>query len=747
MEQTEIAHILQFSDGTWASPHLLADHLDSVSQLAAGFASSFASGRWAALAGIAHDLGKSTPLWQKYIRDKSGFDSSDSTPLHSTLDHSSPSAALLEMHLPLHVARLISYIVAGHHTGLPDWIGSAASLEARLQQGRNNTSGISKKLSQPLNTFADLKLPIPFKPYSLDLSFWIRMIFSCLVDADFLDTESYMQADTSLLRNTFPSISQLQVMYDSFMKDLTSANLAKDASTVNQIRNLVLSDCLKAAPLSPGFFSLTVPTGGGKTLSSLGFGLKHAQIHGFKRIIYVIPYTSIIEQTADVFRSIFGEDKVVEHHSNFDQDFESPNIRLASENWDAPIIVTTNVQFFESLFAAKPSRCRKLHNIAESVIIFDEAQLIPPEFLHPILESLQQLVMHYHTSAVFCTATQPAFERSDTFPKFPGLEVGSIREIISDVPLLYNALQRVNFEASTSEMASWEELATQLMAHEQVLCIVSDRKSCRELFRCMPKGTVHLSALMCPEHRSAVIASIKQTLSAGMPIRVISTQLVEAGVDIDFPVVFRSIAGIDSIAQAAGRCNREGRLEDKKGLVVIFHSPRKPPPGLLLKGYEITDTMIRTQHEIQFLDPQVYSHYFANLYWKVNSLDEKGILKLLQPDGQSLGIQFRTAAEAFKLIDDQNTKPILIPYRKGKALIERLELARTNPEISARKLFRQLQRYTVNIYTNQFNQLLERGSLKEVYPQVFALECEIEYDNIIGLLVEEIPGNPMSYIC
>ncbi len=593
----------------------------------------------------------------------------------------------------------------------------------------------------------DLTLPMTMKPYSLDLSFWIRMVFSCLVDADFLDTESYMQAEISPLRNTFPPISQLLVMYNSFMEDLTSTNQEHNHSKVNKIRNRVLSDCLAAASLSPGFFSLTVPTGGGKTLSSLGFGLKHAHMHGLRRIIYVIPYTSIIEQTADVFRSIFGEDLVVEHHSNFDQDFESPKIRLASENWDAPIIVTTNVQFFESLFAAKPSRCRKLHNITESVIIFDEAQLLPPEFLHPILESLRQLVTHYHTSAVFCTATQPAFERNDIFPKFPGLEAGSIREIVSDVPLIYNALQRVDFEVFEPELASWEELAARLLEHDQVLCIVSDRKSCRELFRLMPEGSIHLSALMCPEHRSEVIASIKETLTAGKPIRVISTQLIEAGVDIDFPVVFRALAGIDSIAQAAGRCNREGRLEGRRGLVVIFRAPRKPPSCLLLKGYEITETMMRNHHEIQFLDPQVYSSYFANLYWKANSLDEKGILKLLLPDGQNLGIQFRTAAEEFKLINDEQSKSILIPYKKGKALKDKLKQANTDTTISTRKLFRQLQRYTINIYTNQFQLLFSRGSLEEVYPQVFALQCEMEYDNIIGLLVEEIPSNPLSYIC
>lgn len=746
MDQTEIAHVLQFSDGTWAPPHLLEDHLDSVSQLAASFASSFASAHWAALAGIAHDIGKSTPQWQQYIRDKSGYESSNSIPPHSTLDHSSSSAALLEKHLPLHIARLLSYVVAGHHTGLPDWIGSAASLEAKLQQGRDNTASIPESFFHSLNTFADLTLPIPFKPYSLDLSFWIRMIFSCLVDADFLNTESYMQADISSLRNEFLSIPELQALYESCMENLTRQNRIKGHSIVNQIRNQVFSDCLAAAHQSSGFFSLTVPTGGGKTLSSLGFGLKHACIHGYKRIIYVIPYTSIIEQTADVFRSIFGDDEVVEHHSNFDQEFESPKIRLASENWDAPIIVTTNVQFFESLFAAKPSRCRKLHNITESVIIFDEAQLLPPEYLHPILESLQQLITHYHTSIVFCTATQPAFERSSKFPSFPGLDRGSIREIVDDFPSLYAALQRVEFEVLKSNVTTWQELATQLMGHEQVLCIVSERKSCRELFSLMPKGTIHLSALMCPAHRSAVIASIKETLSAGMPIRVISTQLVEAGVDIDFPVVFRAVAGIDSIAQAAGRCNREGRLKDKKGLVVIFHAPRKPPSGLLLKGFEITDTMIRAKHEIQFLDPQVYTDYFATLFWKVNSLEENGILKLLQPDSRSLGIQFRSAANAFTLIDDQNSKSILIPYEKGESLINQLEQANTNPVIPTRKLFRQLQRYAVTIYTNQFHQLLDRGSLKEVYPQVFALACGIEYDDTIGLLVEEIPSNPMSYI-
>jgi CRISPR-associated endonuclease/helicase Cas3 len=742
----EIAHVAQNIDGTWSEPQSLLEHLEGTALLTLKFSKAFKSSSWGNLAGLAHDLGKSTTSWQKYIREKSGYEAETDGIQQNRIDHSSPSALLIEQLYPNHVGRILSYIIAGHHTGLPDWQGTTASLQFRLQQAISSASEIPNAYKEIVKNISPSQCPWLFDPNGLDFSLWIRMLFSSLVDADFLDTERYMINSSFNLRGKFSSIEQLFPRFNKYMAKLHEDVTTNGLSRVNQMRQQVLSDCRNAAKLAPGFFSLTVPTGGGKTLSSLGFALEHAKQYDKKRIIYVIPYTSIIEQTADVFRSVLGDDEVIEHQSNFDTDFTSKEIRLASENWDAPVVVTTNVQFLESLFATRPGRCRKLHNIVESVVIFDEAQLLPTDYLIPVLESLKQLVAHYETSIVFCTATQPAFNKTPKFPSFPGFEKGLVREIIRDVPALYKALQRVEIEpCDPLDVISWSNLATTLSSYDKVLCIVSDRKSCRELYNVMPTGTIHLSALMCPQHRSNVIAQIKQDLKTNKPVRVISTQLVEAGVDIDFPVVYRALAGMDSIAQAAGRCNREGRLVGTLGKVVLFTPPRKPPVGILRKATEITCSFLKRE-TIDFLDPSSYEKYFTELYWKSSSLDSKDIMSLLKPEMKTLEISFRTAAENFKLIDDSNTESILIPYAEGKSLIKKLRYIDIDEDISARGLFRKLQRYSVTIYKNQFQALLARGSLIEVYPKVYALECDVEYKETVGLLIDELPNDPMSYI-
>lgn len=741
-----LAHMKQDERENWLEPHLLMDHLRSVAELTKGFAECFDSSSWGYAAGFGHDLGKSTLAWQQYIRSKSGYDQEDNCP--SMVDHSSPSAKVVEDMFPGLSGRILSYIIAGHHAGLPDFRGSQASLFFRLQQAGAPAKMIPPAYVELLHNVGELAPPRAFNLNSIELSLWIRMLFSCLVDADFLDTEKYMNPEAYESRSGSSSISTLLEKFNGHMKNLVMTDPEKKQSPVYQMRQRVLSDCRKAAKLSPGLFSLTVPTGGGKTLASLGFALEHAQRFEKRRIIYVIPYTSIIEQTADVFRSVLGNADVVEHHSNFDQDYTSQKIRLASENWDAPIIVTTNVQFFESLFASRPSRCRKLHNIVDSVVIFDEAQMFPPEYLKPILQGLQVLEEQYHATLLFCTATQPVFEKQDKFPTFPGFAKGSVREIVQDVPDLYAKLRRVEVEIRDSgNVTSWEQLANELSGIDTVLCIVSDRKSCRELFQLMPKGTHHLSALMCPQHRSEKIALIKEKLKKGESVRVISTQLIEAGVDIDFPVVYRSIAGLDSIAQAAGRCNREGKLEriGQKGKVILFMPPRRPPAGALRKAAEITLRLIQ-QENFDCLEPDRYKSFFTELFWKSNSLDVKDICSLLKPELPDLSMQFRTASEAFSLIDDSKTRSILIPYKTGEELIDQLKRIALDPKANAKTLFRKLQRYSVSVYVNQFQALLKQGSLIEIYPEVYALHCKVEYHEEIGLLIDSIPFEPETYI-
>lgn len=738
-----IAHVRKNPDGSWAEPHWLVTHLRGTAELAARFAASFGSGDWGYASGISHDTGKSPKTWQKYIKFSSGYDEEaylEGKP--GRPEHSGPGAAFAEEIFGKGAGRMLAYCIAGHHAGLPDWEGAQSSLDYRLKHA--DIEGIPDFCGRDMLDRRPGPPPWKFESKGLDMSLWIRMLFSCLVDADFLDTESYMDTGTHDLRGEYSSPKELLERFNAFMDAMTEEKRKDAESAVNIARRRVLADCRAASRLQPGVFSLTVPTGGGKTLSSMAFALEHAVAHGKSRIIYVLPYTSIIEQNADVFRKAVGEGQVVEHHSSLDPDDSTPKSRLASENWDAPVIVTTSVQFFESLFAARASRCRKLHNIANSVVILDEAQLVPVGYLDPILAAMRLLHVHYGVTFVICTATQPALECRPEYPDFPGLPAGTVHEIIRDVPSLYRDLRRVDVSLPSDMMTpqSWEEVATELSRFERVLCIVSDRKSCRELHRLMPEGCYHLSALMCAQHRSEVIESIKGDLIARRPVRVISTQLVEAGVDIDFPVVYRALAGLDSIAQAAGRCNREGKLNDsgELGRVKVFIPPRKAPVGILRKASETATGMI----EAGLVDPishDAFEPYFAELYWKANSLDSKGIVKLLSPEAPECGIQFRSAAEAFEFIDDRMQRTILVPYGNGGGLIRSLKSG--GPE---RGLLRKLQRYSINVYVNQFEALLDRGSIEEVVPKVFALICPIEYDPVLGLLIDEMPDDPAAFM-
>lgn len=741
MGKEMIAHVRKNEDETWAEPQNLIDHLQGTAKIAQGNADKFMSGDWGRAAALGHDTGKGRKVWQRYLVDKSGYGYDEDAHLEGKLGkmpHAIQGAKLAEEIFGKGVGRILAYCIAGHHAGLPDWSGAEGAGQAALEFQENQATGweeIEPSLVEMLNGLPPLVPPWNFAA-GLDLSLWIRMLYSCLVDADFLDTEEYMNQAKGEQRGDFCKIEELLERFNQYI-----ALLEKDArdTEVNRIRTDIRNKCVQMAGEAQGIFSLSVPTGGGKTLSTLAFGLEHAVKYDLDRIIYVIPYTSIIEQNADVFRKAIGADQVIEHHSSLDIEEVTTQARLAAENWDAPIIVTTSVQFFESLFAAKPGRCRKLHNIARSVVVLDEAQLLPTDFLGLILETMQLLTEHYHVSFIISTATQPAFaERKG----FKGLQ--DIREIMGsdeEVRLLYDSLKRntVEFPADIKTPSSWEEIAAELTEYDQVLCVVSDRKSCRELHRLMPEGTIHLSGLMCGQHRSQVIEEIKTKLKNEEPVRVISTQLVEAGVDFDFSVVYRALAGLDSIVQAAGRCNREGNLE--MGRVVVFTPPRKAPVGILRKAAETTAGIV-----VSGIDPlahNVFERYFSELYWKAKSLDRQEMFRLLDPrenDVRECSIYFRTAAAKFRIIDDSQIKTIFVRYGQGNELIDTLK--KQGPD---RRLLRQLQRYTVNVYNDSFFQMLNRGALEEVYPGMYALVSESDYSDRIGLKIE-VEFEPESYM-
>jgi CRISPR-associated endonuclease/helicase Cas3 len=746
--------------------HLLVDHLQAVADLAANFSASFeaceASRRWAHLAGLWHDLGKYRPGFQRYVRQADNADAHiEGKVAGRGKTHSAAGAlwAIQELNKPNQpYGNILAYLIAGHHAGLDDWDGG---LNQRLQSD-DSKQELKEALeaNPPANILAhsDLVAQIPGGPAGFAL--WVRMLFSCLVDADFLDTEAHFDAGKPARRDGFPTLEQMRVALDAHMVAKAASATPSD---VNTLRADILRQCRDKAALPAGFFSLTVPTGGGKTLSSLAFALNHAQTHCKRRVIYAIPYTSIIEQTADVFRDVFkalGDEVLIEHHSQADaaDRDETARSRLACENWDAPLVVTTNVQLFESLFAAKTSRCRKLHNVVGSIIVLDEAQQLPPEFLQPILDALNLLVKHYGVTVVLCTATQPALNSTDYFDKSKDLRgLGNVREIIDHPDALFTALERVTVElpSDLNATTSWATIAAQIEQEDCVLAIVGTRKAARELHRLLPQNTLHLSALMCGAHRKVVIDQIKTRLQAKRegrdlePLRVVSTQLVEAGVDIDFPVVFRALAGLDSIAQAAGRCNREGRLLEKglpkKGRVVVFVPPEPAPAGHLRKAVQACTNTLHGQRA----DPlarALFATYFR-LFYSAVDLDAKKIVeKLTINDRKTLNVQFRTAAEAFRLIDDADSATVVVRYAKHHDEIEKL-LGMLDAEGPARWLMRRLQRYTVTIKKQRADKMLAQGDLTLPMPGLYVLaNTDNMYSSIFGLAGDADLYNPSGFV-
>ncbi len=748
MKKNPIAHVRQNQDGSWTEQSL-AEHLKSSAQLAGQFADTFGAGDWATVCALWHDLGKYLHEWQANLRVASGYDpDAHLETVPGKINHSTAGAVLSFQQIPIPpIASIIAYVVAGHHAGLPDWYPGDAPgtpLPGRIFKSSDvhdlDTEDIERvREVEEARPFLETALPKspPFgkkdwRQWGDHLHLWVRMLYSCLVDADFLDTEAFMTPENTLLRRHGLSMQELKSRFDEYMKDMQEK---AEPSPVNERRSRVLELCRKKAQLPPGFFTLTVPTGGGKTLSSMAFALDHAVRYAKQRIVVAIPYTSIIEQTAKVLQfgsdndekirtiierreELFGEENVIEHHSNIDPEKETRQSRLASENWDAPIIVTTNVQLLESLIAARSSSCRKLHNLANSIIILDEAQMLPPEHLKAITSVLQGLVEHFGVTVVLCTATQPVLSGTigSGIASFSGLP--QCTEIVDDSSFLSREFKRVHlhFPSPEDPRSSWEDIAERVSEHPQCLAVVNSRKDCRTLHALLPDDTIHLSAFMCAEERSDVINRIKERLRAKSPIRVVSTQLVEAGVDIDFPVVFRAMAGLDSIAQAAGRCNREGLLNKlgQLGHVFIFNPPNPAPPGLLRKGEDACRAILHSQ-EVSELDPTIFSLYFRTFYNAVNTFDASDYVKDLCSEATEFRFQFRTQSQKFKLIDDVSQQGVIVWYqgqRRSTSSLEHIEeLRRIGP---SRALSRKMQRFTVSIPLYLHDKLLKEGMIEKI---------------------------------
>ena len=685
--------------------------------------------RWGYLTGLWHDLGKFSVEFQEYLAKATDPHQSE---ISQKVDHTTAGAKLAVSKHPV-LGHFIANAIAGHHAGLLDARNMNSPLGASIENRLKKQHGEDLAGIYPPTQIINLALPsLPkfLKQADFAISSFQRFLFSCLVDADFLCTEAFMnpkQADQRASRRTdYPKALKL------LEKKVSSFPPSKDK--VNKARRTVYCDCVTASQISSPFFSLTVPTGGGKTLSSMAFALNHAIQHQKQKIIYVIPFTSIIEQNAMVFQEMFaklGDAYVLEHHSNLSPEKETLEMRLSCENWEAPIIVTTAVQFYESLFAHSTSQNRKIHNITNSVIIFDEAQNIPIKYLNPCLEILKTLSSDYSVTSVLCTATQPAIQKS------PHLQFGleNVQEIVQDVPTLFKDLERTKLEYRG--LLKDDELIEELKEHNQVLVIVNTKKHAQDLAENITSdGSYHLSTSMCPKHRKEILVEVRQRLLDDLPTLLISTQLIEAGVDVDFPVVYRSLAGLDSMSQAAGRCNRNGKRP--LSTVHIFESGRdneayfSTVKGI---GYEILDLYLENP-----LEPTAIQNYFDKYYLTLkDAWDQELIMDdfRLQPSTPELPLlfQYKSASQKFKLIKEE-TVSVFIPYNdEAKKLLEELR----HPTIPLhRKLFRKLQSYSVSIRKNVFTKYVsEFEALRD--GEFFALTCpERHYNDKFGLNIKPL---------
>lgn len=689
-------------------------HLEETALLAKEFADEFGYGDWGYFCGMLHDIGKYSSKFQGRIRGS-----------NETVDHATAGAQLCfelgKEKGSFYVAP--AYCIAGHHAGLPDTgtsadTGERGTFVGRMKKKVEDYGAYQEEISIP-------PLPSPVftmeekKDFTFTMSFLIRMLYSCLVDADYLNTEDFMK-DGGTGRMAGESVPMLLEKLNRYIAQWL---VNEEEDTINGRRTEILKSCIEKGKKEKGLFRLTVPTGGGKTVASLAFALNHAAEHGMKRIIYVVPYTSIIEQNAKVFSDILGKENVLEHHSGIDYE-NTDELRpkqLAAENWDLPVVVTTNVQFFESLFSHKPSKCRKLHHIANSVVILDEAQMLPNDYLRPCIAAMEELVRHYGSSIVLCTATQPALK--DFFPKDM-----QYLELCPRMEEQFRFFKRASFK--NLGKITEESLLERLETEKQALCILNTKNNVQKLYeKIKGEGVCHLSTFMYPRHRQERLDTIRENLKAGKKCIVIATSLVEAGVDLDFQTVYRELAGVDSMIQAAGRCNREGKRNIQNSFAYYFQlEESRKVPGQE-QQIDTAKQVIRRYEDIASLE--AVQEYFTRLYhFKGPSLDKKNILEKFQ----KCQFAFATVGKEFKPIE-QNTKTILIPVEKrAKEIVEELKC-----KGASKKLIREAGQYCINVYDNLFQKLYGAGMLvgvsEELKEELFVLKDCKDYSEETGLKV------------
>ena len=681
------------------------EHLIGTSNLSGEFGSDFGAAPIAKVAGAYHDLGKYSPGFQERLNGG------------ERVDHSTAGAELIQQLYSSIGAFIAAFCIADHHTGLqnggtPD-CPEPGTFRARLEKVLDGNLDYSAYKNDNLPSLEGLdKLPFEFKNM-FQLLFFIRMVYSCIIDADYLDTEAFMLNKKRSYE--YDSIETMYKKLEAYIKDFWPPK-----SLINEKRCDILEACLEAAHWDPGLFSLTVPTGGGKTIAAIAFALLHAMLYHKKRIIYVIPQTSIIEQNAAVIEKIVGLLNVIQHHMN--ADYTDDKKKLATENWDAPIIFTTNVQFFESLYGNKTSRCRKLHNIANSVVIFDEAQMLPLEYLKPCVSCIDELVRHYNVSAVLCTATQPNLDQ------YFGEDIKR-REICENAEELYDFFTRVTYKYL--HKCTLETVASMVNTQKQALLVFNTKKRAAEMFDLIDcPNKFYLTTNMYPEHRRRVLQAIRNLLDRGEEVKVVSTSVIEAGVDVDFEYVYTELTGTDSIIQRAGRCNRENKRNPEESIVYIFELEdwnEKYDVRYNARQIATTKSILDDLTENQTIaDLQAIDTYFTRLhFFEGANLDKEKILAMINKSE----MLFETIAKTVKLIKD-DTRPIFIVRDPVSLNI----LGLLNQGIRTRQIFREMGKYVVNVYEEKYQQMLEDGVIDVLDENINVLNDADMYSDSLGLL-------------
>ena len=748
--EAHLAHIREEEKGCFAEQSI-EEHCLNVARLARELIyedeDSYGMKDLAYNAGLLHDFGKYRPDFQRYILSVSGANPSGKVPPKAphAIVGAIESRRLFDDPM---IADTLAYCISGHHRGLYDH----NEMERRLRHGEHKRWCDACEKLTSVEDLGTTDCDDVGEPYDLQMA--IRMLFSALVDADRLDTEQFMTPDLSAerlrIKGNYASLCTLRERLRAKTESFSSA----PDTPVNRARAYFLESCrTHGAESDPGIYTLSLPTGAGKTISSMAWALEMAIRNHHDRIIYVIPYTSIITQTAMVFREIFGEENILEHHSEVvveqqgedDKSNEQMSrLNFLTENWDAPIILTTNVQFFESLFASKPAKCRKVHSIANSVIVMDEVQALPEGFLSPILSAIDTLSEAFHCSILCCSATQPVYDEDLNSPDdgsdyYTPLDTRG--DLVPREAKYFVSFDRVDYHLEPQTVTS-QELADRLAAEHSVLCVLNSRKDAGQVYRALrdlPKvntdEVIHLSRSMCSAHLRRAIETIKVRMREGKPTKVISTQLIEAGVDLDFPCVWRAHSGLGSIIQAGGRCNREGKME-RRGQVIVFSlADGSRPFGNIARGCNATKMLLhKLSNKITDpTDPEVIAKYYRLYFKDIPDFDTEGIEKDLTEDPED--INFESAAERFKLIDDEGTFPVIVPYmEESKALVRKIR----NHEILTREDYHRMQEYSVSLRQGDYSTLLSHGNIEQIpwgEDFISVLVDDNCYDSVAGVVI------------